>query len=108
MSHRAGPSIILSFTPLISSGANSVFPSGYMAFLVPLGLAVWQFSRKKGVWFMGLTFVAGVFMVVAGVNWPGDIVVGMIVGVVSFTLIRLFFREQASTPAFTSKDSLLA
>lgn len=57
---------------------------------------------------MGLTFVAGVFMVVAGVNWPGDIVVGMIVGVVSFTLIRLFFREQASTPAFTSKDSLLA
>jgi undecaprenyl-diphosphatase len=103
---EARPFVALSFTPLIYQPATeAAFPSGHMALLVPIGLALWQLSRKKGALFLGLTVVVGIARIVAGVHWPSDIIGGMIVGAVSFYLVKAFFREKSLLADASPKTS---
>jgi len=67
---------------------NGSFPSGHMAFFIPLALTVLHINRKAGIWFLFLVFMMGFFRVVCGVHWLSDIFAGIIIGFFSFYLIK--------------------
>ncbi len=96
--YRARPFVALSLTPLIyEPSTQASFPSGHMAFLLPISLVVWQqFGSKKGAWFVFLTVLVGIGRVAAGVHWPSDIIGGLIVGAVSFVAVKKIFPKSKS------------
>ncbi len=94
---RARPFVSLSFNTLISqSPLEGSFPSGHMALLVPLGLTLWQFDRKKGAWFLALTLIVGIARIIAGVHYPLDIIGGILIGFVSFISVLPLLKRAAS------------
>ncbi len=101
---RPRPFVTLSFMPLIyQPSTEASFPSGHMTLLVPICLALWQLSRKKGAWFLGLTVIVGMARIASGVHWPSDIVGGLVIGAASFALVKLFFREIDPSASAVSK-----
>ena len=86
--HRARPYLALDLPTLgLTTGS---FPSGHMAFLVPIALTVWSENRKLGNWFLGGTILVGISRVAYGYHWPSDILGGIVVGVIFFYLAKRF------------------
>lgn len=79
---RPRPYEALSFEPLLTNGSGA-FPSGHMAFLFALGVALFFYNRKWGAWFLALSALAGLARIAAGVHWPSDILGGAIIGIIS-------------------------
>ena len=86
--HRVRPYLDLGLPTLgLTTGS---FPSGHMAFLVPIALIVWSENRKLGNWFLVGTIFVGISRVAYGYHWPSDILGGIIVGAVFFYLTKKF------------------
>jgi undecaprenyl-diphosphatase len=82
------PFVALSLTPLFNHPASNSFPSGHMAFFLPLGLTILEKNRKAGLVLIFLTILMGFGRVISGVHWISDIAAGLIVGAVSFYSVR--------------------
>lgn len=88
--------IIASPRPFVFFGIESLnnfvssysMPSGHMTSLVPLSLTVYEANKKLGRWFIGLTWAMGIGRIITGFHWPSDIIVGFLVGFLSFCLIK--------------------
>ncbi len=87
------PFVSLGFEPLINHVVTSSFPSGHMAFLVPVGLTLWLVRRKAGTWFLAATLLVGVARVVAGVHWPFDILGGILSGIIGFGVAYVLLKK---------------
>jgi undecaprenyl-diphosphatase len=92
------PFQVLGFEPLISETARS-FPSGHAAFLFGLAFAVFYFNRRWGWWFLALALLNGVARIFVGVHWPSDILGGIVVGLVSFLIVKLILEDKEKPPA---------
>lgn len=86
------PFEVLEINSLFPESSQTSFPSGHAAFLFALGMALWFFSRRWGIWYLILAFLVGAARVFAGVHWPLDILGGAAVGVVSAFIIWLLLR----------------
>lgn len=82
------PFVALGVSPLIDSVITYSMPSGHMTSLVPLGLTVYEINRPFGRWFIGLTVIMGISRILLGVHWPSDIIVGFLIGILSFYLVK--------------------
>jgi undecaprenyl-diphosphatase len=87
------PFEILDITPLFSESLNNSFPSGHAAFLFALGMTLWFFNRRWGIWYLVLAAAVGAGRVFAGVHWPRDILGGAAVGIFSAGVIYLLLRR---------------
>lgn len=86
--HRVRPYLALDLPTLgLTTGS---FPSGHMAFLVPIALTVWSENRKLGNWFLVGTILVGISRVAYGYHWSSDILGGIIVGIFFFYLTKKF------------------
>lgn len=89
---RQRPFDALGFQALIpESGAS--FPSGHAAFYFALAAVIFYFNKKWGIWFLILSFLNGLARVFVGVHWPGDILGGIVVGLLSFWLVKLLIKK---------------
>lgn len=94
---RLRPFAALGFNPLVAqSAAEASFPSGHMAFLFPIALALWYMDRKKGYWFMFFTLLVGVARIAAGLHYPSDILGGIVIGCLSFFIVKPFLRKSVT------------
>lgn len=86
--HRVRPYIALNLPPLgLTTGS---FPSGQMAFLMPIALTIRSKNKRLGNWFLGGTVLVGISRVAYGYHWPSDILGGIIIGVIFFYLTKKF------------------
>ncbi len=88
--HRPRPFIDHQVNLLIGHSASGSFPSGHAAFLFALSTAVFFFNKKLGIVFLIASFFIGLARVFIGVHYPFDILGGMVVGVLSAMLVKIF------------------
>ncbi|HZX01218.1 MAG TPA: phosphatase PAP2 family protein [Candidatus Paceibacterota bacterium] len=89
--YRVRPYIALGLPALgLTTGS---FPSGHMAFLMPIALIVWSENKRLGKWFLGGTVLIGVSRVAYGYHWPSDILGGIVVGATFFYLTKKFLPK---------------
>ena len=86
---RPRPFTALEINSLISHEATSSFPSGHIAFIVPVVIALWYINRRAGLWSFAGASLIGIGRVAAGVHWPTDILGGVLIGVACFYLARM-------------------
>ncbi len=82
----------LNFTPLVSDTASS-FPSGHMTFFFAVAAAVYFYNKKLGWWLAGFSLLIGIARIYAGVHWPYDIIVGIVIGIASGWLVS-WYKEK--------------
>lgn len=81
---RPRPFVAMDITPLIDHAATGSFPSGHMAFIVPIVLTIWLINRRVGIWFLAGALFLGLARAATGIHWPTDILGGALVGTASF------------------------
>lgn len=89
---RERPFEVLGFEPLFLD-VNPSFPSGHMAFLFALAIAIFYLNRFWGSWFMGLSLVIGIARIFAGIHWPSDILGGIAVALISFWIVKNLLKS---------------
>ncbi len=90
---RSRPFETLNFEPLIRPVTEGSFPSGHAALLFGLAFAMFLFNKRWGGWFLGLALINGLARIFAGVHWPIDILVGTVIGFISFSIIYFLLKE---------------
>ncbi len=78
---------------LISHDPASSFPSGHMAFLVPIAFMIFTLNKKLGIWLGVLTLIVGFSRIASGVHYPLDIFGGIVIGVIGFYFTQLILRK---------------
>jgi undecaprenyl-diphosphatase len=63
------------------------FPSDHTIFFTALGMAVYSLNKRVGSWFLLFAFVIGIARIAAGVHFPGDILGGLIIGILASFLV---------------------
>jgi undecaprenyl-diphosphatase len=87
------PFEILNFSPLIPESGYS-FPSGHATFYFALAAIVFLWNKKWGSWYFIFAILNGAARIYAGVHWPGDILGGAAIGILSGLLIYLLLSPQ--------------
>lgn len=89
----ARPFAAMGFTPLIGE-SGAAFPSGHASLLFALSFVLLAFDRKWGYWFLGLSFLNGVARIFVGVHYPLDILGGIVVGLVSYIIVKFLIHPE--------------
>ena len=79
--------------PLFDYGEYDSFPSGHATFFAALGVALFMYHKRIGIFYLFGALIIGLSRIIAGVHFPFDIVAGFILG--SFTS---FFVYRALRP----------
>lgn len=93
---RQRPFILMDAESLIGYVGERAFPSGHMAFIVPLMIVLWYVNKRVGTWGLIGAFLIGIARIGAGVHWPSDVVGGFLVGVVSYAIVRIVLKRKFS------------
>ncbi len=94
---RARPETVSAIPPLIAHLPDNSFPSGHAIFWAASVVSLFAFSRRWLAWtalFLGALMCAA--RVMAGIHYPGDILVGALMGL----LIALLFLPAVKAQAF--------
>ncbi len=92
------PFVVMDINPLIGLIDRPAFPSGHLAFIIPLSLVLWMYERRIAVWFFAVAFMMGISRVAVGVHWPSDIVGGILVGTLGFALAYMLLKKVLVLP----------
>jgi membrane-associated phospholipid phosphatase len=65
---------------LVPHGADGGMPSHHMVFMMALATSIFLVERRLGYLFIVLTLLTGIARVVAGIHYPSDILVGVLLG----------------------------
>jgi len=83
-------------SPIISHALTSGLLSGYMAVLMPIVLIFFLIHKKSGVIIMSLVFFVGIARIAAGVYWSSTVLAGLILGALSFLLVKIILLPNLS------------
>jgi membrane-associated phospholipid phosphatase len=75
---------------LFPHGTDGGFPSHHMVFTMALAVCVLSFHRNIGTILVIMTVLSGIFRVVAGIHYPTDIFVGILIGAIIPPLFKKF------------------
>lgn len=89
---RPRPFLVHNVTQLIYKYPEASFPSGHTLGIVAAGMALWFFDQKLAWFVMGSGVVVGFFRIVAGVHYPLDVLVGVILAFPSALVGNKLFR----------------
>lgn len=92
---RPRPETVSSIRPLVDHLPDNSFPSGHAIFFGSSVLAAFYYTRR---WIAWMLLVSGAIMVIsrvlAGIHYPGDILVGCIIGLIgSYAVYRIRDRK---------------
>ncbi len=90
--NRPRPFVDLGFQPLFSETGNA-FPSRHALILFSIASLVFSFNKKIGLWLFFFAFINGVARVFSGVHWPGDILGGAVVGILSYIITSYALKK---------------
>ncbi len=92
--HRSRPFVDYQVNQVIEHSASGSFPSGHIAFLFALAMAVYFFNKKWGLVFFILSLVVGLARIFVGIHYPLDILGGIVIGIVSAVVARALIRKR--------------
>lgn len=92
--HRPRPFIDHQVNLLIGHSTSGSFPSGHATFLFSLATVIYFFNKKFGIIFFVLSFLVGIARVYVGVHYPFDVLGGIIIGIFSAIIIRIFIKPK--------------
>lgn len=92
--HRSRPFVDHQVNQLIEHSTSGSFPSGHIAFLFALGVAIYFFNKKIGWIFFGLSFLVGLARIFVGIHYPLDIIGGIVVGILGAIIIKFLFKKK--------------
>ncbi len=76
----ARPFMTMSIEPLFWYGGLDSFPSGHATFFMALAVAVGMHHRWLGLMIGGMAVLISIARVMAGIHYPGDVIVGWLLG----------------------------
>lgn len=81
--------------PLVIETPFTSFPSGHATVFFALAMAVYFYHKRLGCFFFVCAILIALSRIVAGVHYPGDIIVGACIGISIVYLSRyLFIKKQ--------------
>jgi undecaprenyl-diphosphatase len=92
--HRSRPFVDYQVNQVIEHSASGSFPSGHIAFLFALAIAVYFFNKKWGLVFFILSLLVGLARIFVGIHYPLDILGGIVIGIVSAIVVRALIRKR--------------
>lgn len=92
--HRSRPFIDHQVNQIIEHSASGSFPSGHVAFLFALAMAVYFFHKNWGIVFLILGLLVGLARVFVGIHYPLDIGAGIVVGILSAIIVKILIRKK--------------
>lgn len=69
-------------SPLFLHGGYDSFPSGHATVFFALATTLYQYHKVVGICFFVFAILIALSRVVSGIHFPGDIVVGAIIGII--------------------------
>lgn len=87
------PFDILDIKALIEESGPGM-PSGHAAFFSSLAMVLFFWDKKWGIVYFILSLLNGLARISVGVHWPIDILVGILVGIFSVTMIHLILKPK--------------
>jgi len=95
---RPRPETVSSIRPLIDHLPDNSFPSGHGIFAGASILAAFLYTRRSIAWVL---LVTGIFMgfsrILAGIHYPGDIIVGFIIGLIGAYIVYILRNKKFMT-----------
>ncbi len=91
---RARPFLERQIVQLIPKGAESAFPSGHAAALFAIATGIYFYNKRAGMWLFFVAILVSIARVVAGVHYPSDILGGVMVGIGTAWIFKIFFKEK--------------
>ncbi len=102
--YKPRPFMALDVNTLIDHADTGSFPSGHIAFLVPLMLILWHINKRAGVWGLVGAFLMGVARIGVGAHWPTDILGGFLVGTIGYAIPWFLLKNKI----FIKKENVQA
>jgi len=90
------PFEVFDVSPIISHAFTSGLLSGYMAILVPIALIFLSIHKKLGAIAVLLVFLVGIARMAAGVYWFSAVLIGLLLGALSFLLVKMILLPTLS------------
>ena len=95
------PFVTLGIEPLVSHMPTSSFPSGHIAFIIPIVLTIWYINKRAGAWSFAGALLMGIGRVGAGIHWPTDIFGGILIGIICFAFAKTLLARTSLIPERT-------
>lgn len=86
------PFMIEQISPLITHAADASFPSRHTGFMTTLAASFFLNKSKWATFFIFLSLWVGISRIYVGVHFPLDILGGIITGIISVLIIKLFLK----------------
>ncbi|OVE78970.1 hypothetical protein BVY00_01560 [bacterium G20] len=77
------PFAVQNIQPLVSHSGDNSFPSDHTIMATTLGMVIYFYHRRLGMYVLVLALIVGIARVAAHVHWPVDIAGGLVLGAVS-------------------------
>jgi undecaprenyl-diphosphatase len=104
---RPRPFVEFGIEPILDIAAKPAFPSGHMAFIIPIVCIVWLLNRKLGIWYLAGALLMGISRVIIGAHWLTDILGGTLVGFISFAVVYYIFKKQGVLETLRSEKQVV-
>jgi undecaprenyl-diphosphatase len=90
--YRQRPFIAHKVIELFPKGPEASFPSGHTAGIVALGMGIYFYNKRLGLFIIVLGLLVGFSRIIAGVHYPSDVLAGAIIGIISGWLVHWFVK----------------
>lgn len=92
---RPRPFVALSNIQLLTPhSADGGMPSHHTVFMIAVATAIYIRNRIVGLTLGALTLVCGVARIAAGIHYPTDVLVGLLIGIGTVLVIHNLFKNQ--------------
>lgn len=85
--------VIKDLKPLFTTETGNAFPSGHATFFGALAVSVFLQNKKLGIIFIVGALLVAIARVLAGVHWPIDVTVGLLLGTLVSIVVWLIFHK---------------
>ena len=97
--HRPRPFVALQVPHLLFESSYS-FPSGHTVFVCAIATALCSFNKKLALFVYLSAIVIGSARIMGGVHYPSDILGGVVVGIVTGSVLTFLLKRLQATHRF--------
>jgi undecaprenyl-diphosphatase len=93
---RPRPFSVYQVFQLIPHEPTGSLPSGHAAFFFAMAMVIYGYDKKIGYCFFAGAFLISVARIFAGVHYPMDILVGVVVGIITGFFGEIIYKKMTS------------